>query len=166
MERKEFEHMIPRLRPSMVKVGRNFFGNMMDAEDVAQESLVRLWTYCERLDSDMNIEALAIKVAKNVCMDIYKKMNSADIEPPETLLASSSDMSDAGIMAEYTRQKIDEAIERLNPRECQLIRARHIDDRSTEDISKDTGLPRSSVQSMISVARKKLIKDLQKRLRV
>ena len=150
----------------MLRVGRDFFGNTMDAEDVAQEALIRLWKYCERLEPDMNIEALAVKVAKNVCVDIYHKLNSDDIEPPETLSAPCSDSSDAGVIAEDTQQEIDEAIGRLNPRERQLIIARHIEDKSTEDIAKDTGLPRTSVQSMISTAKKKLIKDLQQRLRV
>ena len=59
MTRKEFEIIILRLRPLMVKVGRDFFGNQMDAEDVAQEALLRLWKYCERLDADRNLEALA-----------------------------------------------------------------------------------------------------------
>ena len=75
MTRKEFEIIILRLRPLMVKVGRDFFGNQMDAEDVAQEGLLRLWNYCERLNADRNLDALAVKVAKNVCVDIYKERN-------------------------------------------------------------------------------------------
>ena len=45
MSPKEFENMVPALRPLMVKVGRDFFGNSTDAEDVAQEGLIRLWKY-------------------------------------------------------------------------------------------------------------------------
>ena len=72
MTPEEFEHIVPCLRPLMVRVGRDFFGNKDDAEDVAQESLARLWTYCSRLDAGRNMEALAIRVAKNVSVDIYK----------------------------------------------------------------------------------------------
>ena len=43
MDRKEFENIVPALRPLMVKVGRDFFGNKDDAEDIAQDALVRLW---------------------------------------------------------------------------------------------------------------------------
>lgn len=45
MTPEEFEHIVPCLRPLMVRVGRDFFGNRDDAEDVAQESLACLWTY-------------------------------------------------------------------------------------------------------------------------
>lgn len=47
MERREFEQMLPRLRQMTVQVGYRFFGNKDDAEDVAQDALLRLWTYCE-----------------------------------------------------------------------------------------------------------------------
>ena len=43
MNRKEFENIVPELRPLMVKVARDFFGNQDDAEDVAQDALVRVF---------------------------------------------------------------------------------------------------------------------------
>ena len=45
MNRKEFEQQVQRLRPLMLQVGRDFFGNKDDAEDVAQDRLERLWNY-------------------------------------------------------------------------------------------------------------------------
>ena len=74
MTHAEFEHIIPHLRPLMVRVGRDFFGNAEDAEDVAQDSLIRLWTYCEKLDAQRNLEALAVMVAKNICVQRYHRL--------------------------------------------------------------------------------------------
>ena len=73
MTQKEFEQLIPELRHLMLKVGSDFFGSTMDAEDVVQESLARLWLNLERLDSSRDLSSLAIKVAKNVCIDIYRR---------------------------------------------------------------------------------------------
>ena len=42
MTQEEFEHIAPALRELMLSVGRSFFGNDDDAEDVAQEGLVAL----------------------------------------------------------------------------------------------------------------------------
>ena len=163
MSPKEFENIVPALRPMMVKVGRDFFGNRTDADDVAQEGLIRLWRYCERLNAERNMEALAIKVAKNVCVEIYRRRNNltvtleSNIESNETYASA-----DASIEAGETQQKIDEAMERLSPRERELLRKRHIEGHTAEDIAQETGIPKPSVKSMISMAKKKLINELQK----
>ena len=166
MNRKEFEQMIPRLRPSMLRVGRDFFGNTMDAEDVAQEGLLRLWNYCERLNADRNLDALAVKVAKNVCVDLYKNRNTYEDEITADVASPPSQSADAELHAKEVLQKIDEAMERLNPRERDLLKARQLEGKSAEEISEQTGIPKSSVKSMISMARKKLKTDLQKHLKL
>lgn len=150
----------------MVKVGRDFFGNQMDAEDVAQEALLRLWKYCERLDADRNLDALAVKVAKNVCVDLYKSRNTYEDEITYDIASPPSQSADAELHAKEVQQKIDEAIERLNPRERDLLKARQLEGKSAEEISEQTGIPKSSVKSMISTARKKLKMDLQKHLKL
>ena len=150
----------------MVKVGRDFFGNQMDAEDVAQEALLRLWKYCERLNADRNLDALAVKVAKNVCVDLYKSRNTYEDEITSDIASPPSQSADAELHAKEVQQKIDEAIERLNPRERDLLKARQLEGKSAEEISEQTGIPKSSVKSMISKARKKLKMDLQKHLKL
>ncbi len=150
----------------MVKVGRDFFGNQMDAEDVAQEGLLRLWNYCERLNADRNLDALAVKVAKNVCVDIYKERNIYEDEIKVDVASPPSQSADAELHAMEMQQKIDEAMERLNPRERDLLKARQFEGKSAEEISEQTGIPKSSVKSMISMARKKLKTDLQKHLKL
>lgn len=150
----------------MVKVGRDFFGNQMDAEDVAQEALLRLWNYCERLNADRNLEALAVKVAKNVCVDLYKNRNTYEDEITADVASPPSQSADAELHAKEVLQKIDEAMERLNPRERDLLKARQLEGKSAEEISEQTGIPKSSVKSMISMARKKLKTDLQKHLKL
>jgi RNA polymerase sigma factor (sigma-70 family) len=150
----------------MVKVGRDFFGNQMDAEDVAQEALLRLWKYCERLDADRNLDALAVKVAKNVCVDLYKSRNTYEDEITSDIASPPSQSADAELHAKEVQQKIDEAMERLNPRERDLLKARQLEGKSAEEISEQTGIPKSSVKSMISTARKKLKMDLQKHLKL
>ena len=163
MSPKEFENIIPALRPLMVKVGRDFFGNESDADDVAQEGLIRLWNYCERLDARRNMEALAVRVAKNVCVEIYRKRNNNTVALNERFKTDTT--NDDHLNAEAQKHKIDEAIERLSPREQELLRKRHIEGHTAEEIANETGIPKPSVKSIISMAKRKLINDLQKILK-
>lgn len=173
MERKEFEQIVPRLRPLMTKVGRDFFGNKDDAEDVAQDSLERLWNYCERLDAERNLEALAVMVAKNVCVEKYKKTNARlcrfqsdsgerAMTMTMTEAADESYHADARLLSAEARKGIEEAISTLSPREQQLVRKRYLEDHTAEEISQETGIPKPSVKSMLSMAKAKLKKRLRR----
>ena len=161
MNRTDFTQLIPQLRPVMVRVGRNFFGNNDDAEDVAQDALVRLWHYCERLDPERNLETLAVMVAKNVCIEHYKKRQQMPRTEVVEMTAQQSFDADAPLRAQETQGRIDRAIESLSPREQVLVRARHLDDKSATVIAAETGIPKMSVRSMLSMAKAKLKRKLR-----
>lgn len=148
----------------MLKVGRNFFGNSMDADDVAQEGLLRLWKYCERLNAQQDIDALAVKVAKNVCVDMWKGMRRTSDAPPDEDIAEASDRTDSTLIVADTQEEIGNAINQLKPRERQLFVARQMEDKTVDEIADDTGIPKPSVQSMLSMAKKKFLKELKRRL--
>ena len=76
MTQEEFEHIAPALRELMLSVGRRFFGNEDDAEDVAQEGLVALLRFNDRMEPGARRDALAIRVAKHCCMDMVRKRKS------------------------------------------------------------------------------------------
>ncbi len=166
MSPKEFEHIIPTLRPLMLKVGRDFFGNQADADDVAQESLLRLWKYCERLNAGRNIKALAVKTAKNVCVEMYERERKQPKDlHADTIVLEAGVGAEDRLEAEETQQKLQEAIERLSPRERELFRKRHLDGLTAEEIAHETGIPKASVKSMISMAKRKISEELQNFLR-
>ena len=163
MNRKEFENIVPELRPLMVKVARDFFGNQDDAEDVAQDALVRLWNYCERLDANRNMKQLAIMVTKNCCIDTYKRRQMmVEVPCSDERMAGETYQADAEVVAQETRGRIDSAIRCLSPREQQLVRKRYLEDHSAEEIARETGIPKPSVKSMLSGAKAKLIRILKK----
>lgn len=162
MTEQEFEHVVPRLRPLIRRVGLDFFSSADDAEDVCQESLIRLWTYCEQLDARRNLDALAVKVAKNVCVSIYRSSKQhqplTDIHP-----SPNADEADAPLRQKEANEKIDASLARLAPRERDLIRRRYMDDQTVDEIAHDTGIAKPSVKSILSMAKKKFFHDYKKR---
>ena len=73
MTQSEFEHIAQELRSQMLQVALEFFGLQDDAEDVAQDAMVQLWRYCERIDVGRNVSGLAVRVAKTGCSNLYRK---------------------------------------------------------------------------------------------
>ena len=109
-----------------------------------------------------NMEALAIMVAKNICVEKYKRKQIGIAEANQDIEAGEGYAADGGIRAQETQMLIDTAIKSLSPRQQQLVRRRYIEDHSAEEIAAETGIPKPSVKSMLSTAKSKLIKILKK----
>ena len=169
MTRQEFEHIAAQLRQKVLKISTQFFSSRDDAEDAAQETMVQLWRYCEHIDSSRNIEALAVRVAKNCCVSMYRhqqhQTTTADIE----ILARNHQEPSASplqqLEAKDTQRMLNEALDLLNPRERQLFDMRAIMGLSPDEIASQTGIPKPSITAMVSAARKKVFTELIKRMK-
>lgn len=167
MTQAEFEKIAPGLRKVMMSVGRSFFGNESDADDVAQEGLVALWRYRDRLDAGSTHEGLAIRIAKHCCMDMVRKRKdtvelNGEILMKEMLVARSPQEI---LETEELKFAIEDAVNRLNPSERRLYELRQVEGRELDEIADETKIPKPSVKSIISAARRKIYEELKKSLR-
>ncbi len=167
MTQAEFEKIAPGLRKVMMSVGRSFFGNESDADDVAQEGLVALWKYRDRLDAGSTHEGLAIRIAKHCCMDMVRKRKdtvelNGEILMKEMLVAQSPQEI---LETEELKFAVEDAVNRLNPSERRLYELRQVEGRELDEIADETKIPKPSVKSIISAARRKIYEELKKSLR-
>lgn len=166
MDRTTFEQTAARLRPLILRIGRDFFGSADDAEDVAQDTLVQLWRYCERLDEGRNVEALAVRVAKNCCVNMKRRQRLQVVRGEEHLVATTPmPLPSPHEVLEWQERvsALDEAVGLLQPRERQLFEMRQMEGLSTEEIARQTGMAKATVQSMIAMARRKLFNNMKGR---
>lgn len=156
MTQQEFESIAPLLRPLLLEVGRRFFGSDLAAEDIAQETLMRLWLLRERIDPRTGMEALAIRIAKNLCVSEWRKGNVRK----STILQQEPHSEDVTIRQLEAREDIERlraAIQRLSPTEQRLFRMRHELEMDIGQIAAATGATTRSISAMLSTAKRKLL---------
>lgn len=159
MTQQEFEHIVPRLRPRLKDIGRQFFGNEEMAEDIAQETLMRLWMLRERIAPQTDIEPLAVRMAKNLCVSEWRKQKVRQENSLQEALIDHKDIQrDVELKEEVARLK--RAVSQLKPAEQRLFRMRHEAEMDIQQISAVTGIGVRSVSAMLSTAKRKLLKIL------
>ena len=159
MTQQEFEHIVPRLRPRLKDIGRQFFGNEEMAEDIAQETLMRLWMLHERIAPQTDIEPLAVRMAKNLCVSEWRKQKVRQENSLQEALTDHKDIQrDVELKEEVARLK--RAVSQLKPAEQRLFRMRHEAEMDIQQISAVTGIGVRSVSAMLSTAKRKLLKIL------
>ena len=166
MTRQEFEHIAAQLRQKVLNVSTQFFASRQDAEDAAQEAMVQLWRYCEQIDASRNIDALAVRVAKNCCVSMYRRQrHTADIDQQSIKTPTAEPSPQQQLEAQDTQRMLNEALSLLKPRERELFDMRAVMGLSNDEISSQTGIPKTSIAPMVSEARKKVMEELLKRMK-
>ena len=157
---ENFERLANTIRPVLLRVAFSFFRNMDEAEDTVQEVLMKLWT--KRNSLEEHAEALAVKATKNLCVSKWRKQKLRATQPIDECAMNTTynKGSDESLMAQEKKHMIELAINSLPKSEQRLIRLRQRGLQS-EDISTITGIPIRSIRTMISSARKKIIKQLE-----
>ncbi len=110
MTHEAFEHIAQELRPCLLGIGRRFFHKEETAEDIAQETLMRLWLVREQIDPQMGIEPLAQRMAKNLCVSEWRKRQ---VRQTAQLTATLSQSATTSPEAATRQLEANEAIARL-----------------------------------------------------
>ncbi len=150
----------------MMRIAMDFFHHREEAEDVVQEVLMRLWQRERTHDATTHqgeLAALAIKATKNLCVSVWRKQKLRQGVPIDHHLAgvSSDEQADKELQTREQAQIIDNAISQLPRSEQRLIRLKQNEDLSSDEIALLTGIPIRSVRTMLSSARRNLLKLLK-----
>lgn len=130
----------------------------MEAEDAVQEIFIKLWNLGKKLDEYKNVNALAITMTKNHCIDQIRKKkitndNNSD-DYPQTVNSSPYDLLENRESGEI----LDTIIAGLPEIYREVIKLKEIEDLSYEEIAARTNQNINTLRVNLSRARK-IIRD-------
>ncbi len=151
-----FAHFAPRIKGFLIKTGCN----ADDAEEIAQSTMVAVWTKAGQFDpSTAGAAAWIFTIARNQRIDAVRKAArdsrlsrevGRDEEADPTLAADQivSRVEDA--------TRVAAAIERLSAEQSTVIRLSFVEERPHSEIAAVLGLPLGTVKSRIRLAMNRL----------
>lgn len=164
MEQREFETIATTLRAKAFSVALRMMPTDDDAQDAASEVMLRLWTLHDEIKDAEHAVKLATVVSHNICIDCLRTHKKTYTLSPDTAIINTATPSEI-LQIREDEQWLLHQIERLPPREQQILRMRQIEQRTNQEIARLLGIGEASVKVMLSRARKTLFNDIKKRLR-
>lgn len=149
-----------RLAPVVFAQAFRMLGDRAEAEDVTQESLLRLWKAAPGWDATRaKITTWLYRVTSNLCIDCLRKSNriSGD-EVPE--VADETPGIDLKLQATARAQALQHALQTLPDRQRQAMILRHIEDLSNPEISDIMEISVEAVESLVSRGKRALASTL------
>jgi RNA polymerase sigma factor (sigma-70 family) len=155
MTRQAFEHIVHELRPRLKDIAQRFFGDEDKAEDIAQETLMRLWLLRDRIAPQADIGPLAVRMAKNLCVSEWRKQQVRQGQAVQVEFVAHCDIQrDVELKEDIDRLR--QAVNQLKPAEQRLFRMRYEAEMDIGQIAAATGVGERSVSAMLSTAKRKL----------
>jgi len=163
----EFRVLSQRHRDEIYRYALGLLGNKADAEDAAQEALLRLWNHLPRLKL-FNIRAWLFQTTRNYCLDQIRR-RSRDASPnadpdeileewPDDLAVDPSFAADSSLQLEQARQALLKLPETLRS----VFVLYEVNGLRYREIASTLGMPVNTVKVNLLRARQKLSKLIHK----
>jgi len=161
MQVKEFNILVNRLKDKMYRVAYRVVKNEGEAQDVVQDTLVKVWKIREKLDNIENVDAYCMMITRNIGIDKIRsrKMDTTDISEQYDLQSSAPDPERLSIVRDELRI-VKAIIQKLPENHRSVLELRDIEGHSYKEISEITGYNLDKVKVYLHRARLKLREQL------
>ncbi|MBO4674035.1 MAG: RNA polymerase sigma factor [Bacteroidaceae bacterium] len=157
MDAREFKQRFMPFHRRLYRVGYHLTGNAQDAEDLLQDTYLRLWQKRDDLKEEAVTEAYLITLMRNLYRDqrrLKRVDTSEDIddhaEPPdERSLAETIEATDEA-------QQMGTLMDGLSERDRHILQMHLVEDKSYEEMEQDTGLSQGNLRIIMMRTKQKL----------
>ncbi len=140
-------------------------GNAADADEVLQETNVIMWAKREQYQPGTNFLAWGRAIARLEVFRFRRKRGTKLRFLEEGILEAVADRTEAVSDQMDARQEaLRHCLERLRPKDRELIRMRYATGKSGEDVAQQLGRPANSVYQSLSRIRRTLAECIERRL--
>lgn len=162
-DEKAFGEILRRHQDAVYAFARRMVSDPQEAEDVAQETFLRLFRASGRFRPEASLRAYLLRIAKNICIDYYRKKRPELMdELPDTAAPETpQDLLEGAIAMDH----LEKAIARLPVNQRTALLLRHTEQLSYNRIAEVMDLSVGAVESLLVRARRQLkrhMADFQK----
>jgi RNA polymerase sigma-70 factor (ECF subfamily) len=161
MDAEIFKKIFIPYHKKLYRIAYKFIENQSDAEDMVQETYIKLWQKRTELESLINPESFAVTLLKNNCLDFLKKVK------PNASQIYEMDILDRDFLSDQVEKRdqieyIQQIMNQLSAQQKQIIQLKIWDNLSDEEIEMQTGLKKGNIKMILSRSKKRIKELYQK----
>ena len=157
-----FSRLVTRYSGRIYTAAYSFLRNMDDASDIVQEVFIRAYRNISSFDSVRPLYPWLYRIARNLCINKVKNMNSRNVSLPEWELRARTDDPETRYMKQQEADAVLHAMKKLPEKFREIIELKHFQECSYQEIAEILDIPVGTVMSRLYNARMKLKDELSK----
>ncbi len=157
MVARDFKTSVLPVSNKLLRFATHFLKDENEAKDVVQDVFLKLWQKRDNLGEIENIDAFAMRMTRNRCLDVIRarKVVPIDAETDRKLKEETIDVHSKVELSESAKQ-IKMLINRLPDLQRTVMHLRDIEQLTYEEIAEATELKINAIRVNLSRARKKV----------
>ncbi|WP_291097754.1 MULTISPECIES: RNA polymerase sigma factor [unclassified Flavobacterium] len=154
MNRYEFVNLIAPFKDKVFRLAKRLLISTEEAEDATQEVLVKLWSRNSSLDNYNNVEAFAMTMTKNYCLDQLKSKRTGNLQIVHDNFIGKEPSLDKKIEDIDNLNWVEKIIDQLPEQQRLIIQLRDIEQYEFAEIAKIMEMNETAIRVALSRARK------------
>ena len=161
MDKTAFEQQARTWRKKALSVSMSYGAGREEAEDIAQDVMLRLWQMHDELERYDSIEALATMMARHLLINHQRRRRPETLD--ETKIVSITTSPHEQLEMKEDDQWLTKRLEQLPTTQRTLLYMRQVERRSHEEIALLLGIETTSVSTLLARARRTLLEEIKRR---
>lgn len=162
MNHLEFINLVQPFKDKLYRLAHRLLVSAEEAEDVTQEMLLRLWTKKEILNQYKSVEAFAMTMTKNYCLDQLKSKRASHLKIEKVDFVDNSTQLSNQLESNDSLNWIDKIMNQLSEQQKLVIQLRDIEEYDFNTIAKMLDMNETAVRVTLSRARKTIREKMLK----
>jgi len=154
MNQNDFVQIINPFREKLFRLAKRLLISTEEAEDATQEVLVKLWQKKNALNDYKSIEALAMTITKNHCLDQLKSKRAGNLQMTHDDYCDPQGRSDKKAEDIDSLEWVEKIINQLPEQQRIIIQLRDIEQYEFSEIAKIIDISEIAIRVALSRARK------------
>jgi RNA polymerase sigma-70 factor, ECF subfamily len=147
-DRQAYQRLARRHLPAMLGLARRILGNAADAEDVAQEAMLRVWTHAPRWQPLAAFRTWLTRVVVNLCLDRKRRAPWVALEAAGEIADPAPDAGERA-EADERERRLHAAIAKLPVRQRAAIMLTYSEGMSNAQVAEMLATTVSAVETLL-----------------
>ena len=156
MNTQEYERLAEKYLDCIYRVAVNGCKHHADAEDVVQNTFVKLWERTDSFADEEHVRKWLIRVAVNECNSLWRSGWKRRTAYLEEMTAESACQTAETVCQATERNDIYYAVQELPPKYRQIVYLHYYEEYSIREIAKMMRLSETAVKTRLLRARQKI----------
>lgn len=154
MNQSEFVANVLPIQNKLFRLAKRLLVSVEEAEDAAQEVMLKLWSKNKILETYNSIEAMAMTMTKNYCLDQLKSKRAQNLQIVHSNFEEKNSGLQKNIEDVNTIEWIEKIVNTLPAQQKIILQLRDVEQMEFDQIEKITNMNASAVRVALSRARK------------
>ncbi len=163
MKQTEFLNIVMPFKDKVYRLAKRLLVSNEEAEDATQEVFMKLWVNNKKMGQYKNVEAFAMTMTKNYCLDKLKSKQASNLKLVHSNYKDEKVSLQKQVEIEDSIDWVHRIVEKLPEQQKIIIQLRDVEQYDFDEIAKMLDMNPTAVRVALSRARKTVREELIKK---